>query len=171
MYRVLPVRPTKAARATSQPNFWILSLLAALMALAPAMALAGDWKGSEENLDGVLYVKNPEAPVEAPTEIELEELWRIGGYDDEDNIFGVIVAMMVDEQEKAKIAGRFQGGGSDKMRGLFRLNDMRFACKLTGLLPLHVAVANLDLAVPCHLAQGVVEVEDDGLVALNHELR
>jgi hypothetical protein len=65
----------------------------AIIAFA-ATAFAGDWQGSETTVDGQLVVQNPSAPMNAASELKLEELWRIGGFDD-DEIFGVITSLFL----------------------------------------------------------------------------
>ena len=57
---------------------------------------AGEWKGEEVQRDGTLYVLNPAEPSGGEVEIELEELWRVGG-EDEDVLFGVISQLVVDD--------------------------------------------------------------------------
>jgi hypothetical protein len=67
-----------------------------LSCLAPPAA-AADWKGTETTVDGVLQINNPVAPVLSPTNMAPKELWRIGGDDeDEDIFFGVIQAIQTD---------------------------------------------------------------------------
>ncbi len=62
-------------------------------------ATAGEWKGKETVKDGVKHVMNPAQAMEAPMSSELEELWRLGGdTDDEDEFFGVIGAIMADDE-------------------------------------------------------------------------
>ncbi len=75
-----------------------LSLLAALLILA-GPAGAASWKGTETVENGVTHVMNPANGMHAPMTIELEELWRIGGdTDDEDEFFGLIVAIDTDAE-------------------------------------------------------------------------
>jgi len=73
-------------------------LAGALFALCAvsAVASAADWKGEEVQKEGVTHVMNPAAPMNAPATVEPQELWRIGGYDD-DEIFGVITSIVQDE--------------------------------------------------------------------------
>ncbi len=84
------IRPTRSLLFT-----WML--LFSVTALAPAAASAGKWKGSEEMIDGVLHVKNPSEGIDKPMTIELEEVYRLGGWS-EDEFFGVIVGMLEDEE-------------------------------------------------------------------------
>jgi len=62
---------------------------------ATSTALAA-WSGKEVTEDGVTHVMNPKTPVEKPETIKLTEQWRIGGDDDEE-IFGVITAIIADD--------------------------------------------------------------------------
>lgn len=82
---------------TRQRPTGLAVLLAVSLVLLPGLVQAGDWKGQEVTEEGVLHVKNPAVGMEKPTTIELEEMWRVGGYDD-DEIFGVIASIIVDEQ-------------------------------------------------------------------------
>ncbi|MCH7549815.1 MAG: hypothetical protein IH969_09820 [Candidatus Krumholzibacteriota bacterium] len=59
---------------------------------SPAMS----WSGHEEIHDGVTHVLNPAMPAMASETISPEELWRIGGDDDEDIIFGVLSSIGAD---------------------------------------------------------------------------
>ena len=67
----------------------------ALLAL-PSLAL-GQWAGEERDVDGVVHVHNPAEPMLPPVTVQLEELFRLGGWDGEE-FFGVIGDVMVDEQ-------------------------------------------------------------------------
>ena len=61
-------------------------------------AVAGDWKGTDEVLDGVRVIGNPAEPMEPVIESTPKELWRIGGdTDDEDEFFGVISQILSDD--------------------------------------------------------------------------
>lgn len=77
-----------------------LILIPLILFVLPCMtppAGAADWKGSETTVGGVLQVNNPVAPVFTPTDLAPKELWRIGGDDeDEELFFGVIQAIQVD---------------------------------------------------------------------------
>jgi len=65
----------------------------------PAVATAGDWAGKNETRDGVVHVMNPAEGMMQPKTAALEELWRLGGdTDDEDQFFGVISAVLTDDQ-------------------------------------------------------------------------
>lgn len=70
---------------------WTLLLLPLLA--APALA---QWQGSESVRDGVTWVSNPETPMDEVT-LELEELWRRGGHDDDEVLFGVVNQMLADD--------------------------------------------------------------------------
>jgi len=77
-------------------RFLILALVLASWAVPHAQA--GDWPGTEETIDGVLHVKNPATPMHGATTLDLEEEWVLGGWDDDENIFGVITAIIQDDQ-------------------------------------------------------------------------
>lgn len=66
----------------------ILYVLTLICLMIPAMAMAGS---------GVPRVENPAEPRQGVHKLELEELWRVGGEDDEENIFGVVNRALVDE--------------------------------------------------------------------------
>jgi hypothetical protein len=53
--------------------------------------------GEEATIDGVLHVKNTSVPPEGVETIELEELWRAGG-NDEDVLFGLITQVISDAE-------------------------------------------------------------------------
>jgi hypothetical protein len=65
-----------------------------LIVLACVAAQAAGWK--EVQKDGVLHVMNPAEPANKPVTVKAEELWRIGGFDD-DEIFGVITDVVADD--------------------------------------------------------------------------
>jgi hypothetical protein len=71
--------------------------VAVLALLAVSAADAANWNGSEETRDGVVHVLNPATPAEAPETITPEEMWRMGGdEDDEEVIFGVLTSIATD---------------------------------------------------------------------------
>ena len=73
--------------------------IAALALVAVSAASAASWNGSEETRDGVVHVLNPAAPAEAPETITPEELWRMGGDDDDEEvIFGVLTSIATDSE-------------------------------------------------------------------------
>ncbi len=51
----------------------------------------------EVTIEGVTHVKNDAEPPGGTKRLELNELWRVGGEDDEENLFGVIVQALNDE--------------------------------------------------------------------------
>ncbi len=63
-----------------------LALAVALLGFAPPPAA-----GQEQ-------VMNPAKAAKAPETIQLKELWRVGGYDDEDVLFGVITDVIADRE-------------------------------------------------------------------------
>jgi 6-bladed beta-propeller len=75
---------------------WIgyVGVCAVLAVAAPG--LAGTWSGKEITKDGAIHVMNPAAPVDGATSLAPPELWRVGGDDDEDIIFGVLRDIAID---------------------------------------------------------------------------
>ncbi len=72
----------------------VIAVVTLCMGAAPAMA---GWTGSETTQDGVVHVVNPAAPIEAASTVAPDELWRVGGEEDEDVIFGVLSAIKADD--------------------------------------------------------------------------
>jgi hypothetical protein len=62
-----------------------------LWLLAAGAATAAD-------ADGVTYARNGAEPAQGRETLELEEQWRLGGFDDEDNIFGLITRVTADAE-------------------------------------------------------------------------
>ncbi|HEX5130979.1 MAG TPA: 6-bladed beta-propeller [Candidatus Krumholzibacteria bacterium] len=60
-------------------------------------ALAGGWTGKEVTKDGVVHVMNPAVPSDGAANLDPQELWRAGGDEDEDVIFGVVRDIAVDD--------------------------------------------------------------------------
>ena len=60
---------------------------------------------------GQEQVMNPSKAAKGPETIELKELWRVGGYDDEDVLFGVITDIIADRD------GNFLHAGFAAQRG------------------------------------------------------
>lgn len=81
-------------RTVSRPTIALSLFLALSICALPAAA--GDWAGQEVTEGGVTKVMNPATPMTPRADLEPQELWRIGGYDD-DEIFGVIVSVIQDE--------------------------------------------------------------------------
>jgi hypothetical protein len=63
-------------------------------AAAPGLA----WEGREEVRDGVTHVLNPATPASAPSVLDLKELWRVGGDEEEEYLFGVLTQIASDEE-------------------------------------------------------------------------
>jgi len=82
-----------AGRAALRVALLMIPVL--LLAIVAGPLQAGSWKGTEVVKDGTKHIMNPAESIERPTTIELEEVWRIGGEDDEE-IFGVITDIMAD---------------------------------------------------------------------------
>jgi len=67
---------------------WTLTVILMLMMTVPALA------GEEVDKDGVLHVMNGTEPSGEKVTVELEEVWRHGGEDDEE-FFGMISQCVV----------------------------------------------------------------------------
>lgn len=76
----------------------LVVLLAAVLSFAGALvATAGEWQGKVVTTDGKRTVTNPATGFKDPSTVPMEELWRLGGYsDDEDEFFGVIADIDID---------------------------------------------------------------------------
>jgi hypothetical protein len=74
----------------------VLSILGAFVTAVPS--LAGAWTGKEVTREGVVQVTNPAKPSEGSIAITPHELWRAGGDDDEDVLFGVLGSVDIDAQ-------------------------------------------------------------------------
>lgn len=77
-------------------HLWTASVLILGLALVAATAGAGEWKGTEEKVEGVLHIENPAEAIDPPMTIDLEEVYRLGGWS-EDQFFGVITGMLQDD--------------------------------------------------------------------------
>ncbi len=53
--------------------------------------------GEEVMTDGVLHVVNGAEPANGRQTLQLEELWRVGGEDDEETVFGIITKVLIDD--------------------------------------------------------------------------
>jgi hypothetical protein len=71
----------------------ILLLLLLLLALSNANTAAA---GEKSTIEGVLHVHNGATPSSGTETIALEELWRVGG-DDEEILFGLVAQALVDD--------------------------------------------------------------------------
>ncbi|NIM20780.1 MAG: 6-bladed beta-propeller [Candidatus Latescibacteria bacterium] len=69
-----------------------------LLAVVSHTSFADTWQGKEVVKDGVLHVMNPAQPVEDPITIAPDELWRIGGDEEEDYFFGVLSQIACNEK-------------------------------------------------------------------------
>jgi len=74
----------------------ILITLCLSLALFTGLAHA-QWQGEMRTDDGTLTVLNPETPADGERTLELNELWRIGGYD-EDILFGIVSQLLHDDE-------------------------------------------------------------------------
>jgi hypothetical protein len=79
-------------RLTSMTSVFLFLLLGATTVTAA-------WTGETTvNSDGVTVVSSPETPALGSTRLELHELWRRGGEDDEEIFFGTIAEFLHDDQ-------------------------------------------------------------------------
>ncbi len=70
-----------------------IPLLAFLMTSLALSAMAGE----EVMKDGTLHVINGAEPSGGRQTMNLEELWRVGGEDDEETVFGIITKVLIDD--------------------------------------------------------------------------
>jgi 6-bladed beta-propeller len=61
-------------------------------------AFAGTWAGKEVTKEGVVHVMNPVTPSDGQTTITPREVWRAGGDEEEDVLFGVLTSVDIDDQ-------------------------------------------------------------------------
>lgn len=74
-------------------------LTAGLVAIALTSPALADWQGEMVEAEGATEVRNPATAVEPLVNVELDELWRIGGdTDDENEFFGVISEIIHDDE-------------------------------------------------------------------------
>jgi len=76
-------------------------LLAAVVVSAASAVAAPDWQGTIDQEDGWQVVNNPAEPMEEDQVIRPQEMWRFGGDDEEDILFGLIEDAVVDEEGNA----------------------------------------------------------------------
>jgi len=69
----------------------LIPLILAVMTSGASLA------GQERIVEDVLHIENPARPPEGVERLELEELWRAGGNDDDESVFGHIVRVRADE--------------------------------------------------------------------------
>lgn len=70
-----------------------------LITLFAGSAPAGEWKGVEAKVGDALHIKNPATAIDAPMEIHLDEVFRLGGWDGgDDEFFGVVTDIEEDAQ-------------------------------------------------------------------------
>ena len=72
----------------------ITRYLLLLVAITLPLSATAQWKGEEVTEEDVRYVRNPEEPLEE-VRMELDELWRRGG-DDDDLLFGIVSQLVKD---------------------------------------------------------------------------
>ena len=72
-----------------------VSLALLFTALFSHVAFTQSWSGSETVIDGNRHMINPATPVTSPSTKAPSEVWRAGGDEDGDILFGVITAIAV----------------------------------------------------------------------------
>jgi hypothetical protein len=77
-------------------RLWPLARAVALLATWGAWVVPSVWGGEAEIIDGVEYVHNGAQPRDGRQTVHLEEIWRIGGEND-DALFGLITQVCHDE--------------------------------------------------------------------------
>jgi hypothetical protein len=81
------------------PLYMGLLVFALIVSLLAVPAGAGEFKGKVETVNDVKIVKNPAEPMEPPKTVDMEMLWELGGdTDDEDQFFGIIADIEIDDQ-------------------------------------------------------------------------
>jgi hypothetical protein len=87
----------RGARARHGARAGVIGVLAVL-GLVAAAGPAGSqgWRGKEETRDGVVWVINPAEPIAKPVAVAAKELWRAGGEDDDEILFGVVSQITTD---------------------------------------------------------------------------
>ncbi len=81
---------------------WTLALIGLVALTSPALAA---WNGTHETRDGVRHAINGEDPM-TTTRVPLEPLWRVGGLDDEEVLFGVISQLVHDDDGNLYVLDR-----------------------------------------------------------------
>lgn len=84
----MSMRSSPPRRATALIAFFLLALI---LAAATASAAA-----EQVTVDGVLHMRNGAKPSGGVRTLALKEIWRAGGEDDEESIFGLITRVVAD---------------------------------------------------------------------------
>jgi len=86
-------------RIAQRPDVRPHALVALTLALVLSLGLVAIARAGETvTVDGVPHVKNGPTPAEGTTELPLAEVWRAGGLDDEDVLFGIISDVATDSE-------------------------------------------------------------------------
>ncbi|MFH1842379.1 MAG: 6-bladed beta-propeller [bacterium] len=90
---------TPASAGPTRPASRIpLILLFTLICCPFLWGAAAATAAQEEFVDGVLHVKNSAAPSGGIETLTLEQMWQVGGEDDDDFMFGLISQALVDDE-------------------------------------------------------------------------
>ncbi len=79
------------------PALLSIRRLVSLFTILSVLSLSSGLLGNPAQAAPV--VENPATSSEGSTTLQLEEMWRIGGEDDEDNILGVVGQVLADDQD------------------------------------------------------------------------
>jgi hypothetical protein len=74
-------------------SFFLTLLVALMMAITLPVSA-----GEEVMTDGVPHVVNGAEPAGGMQTLHLEELWQVGGEDDEETVFGIITKVLIDDE-------------------------------------------------------------------------
>lgn len=87
----------ESERGTAMTGAAICVVCAALL-VSFGIGLSAAWAGEEVTVDGVVHVKNGTEPTNGVESWQLDELWTVGGADDEDVLFGIISQVEIDDE-------------------------------------------------------------------------
>ncbi|MEJ2722397.1 MAG: hypothetical protein P8181_14855, partial [bacterium] len=63
----------------------------------PTLAQTGDWAGEIVDVDGIPHVRNPAEPMSSDLDVGARLLWRAGGDEASDVLFGTVVEILLDD--------------------------------------------------------------------------
>ncbi len=82
----------------NRPNFKVSKIASLLTICLLILPLANAQAGEKSVVDGIAHIKNGPEPTEGVETWQLEELWTVGGEDDEDVLFGIITQVHIDQE-------------------------------------------------------------------------
>ena len=77
-------------------RFALVGCVLALVCGIAATDARAEWQGEIQLRDGVPHAVNPESAIDEDTELELREVWRVDG-DDEEVLLGVVAQFLQDD--------------------------------------------------------------------------